>query len=47
MDFRYYELDFALQAWIHGGIILSRSRDLMFVEYPGDVLGEGMAAALT
>lgn len=40
MDPRYNELGFALQAWLHGGSILSRGRDLIFIEYPGDVLSE-------
>lgn len=40
MDHRYYELGFALQAWIHGGSILSRGQHLIFVEYPDDVFSE-------
>lgn len=43
MDHRYYELGFALQAWIHGGSILSRGRDLIHVEYPTDVFSERTA----
>lgn len=41
---RYYELGFALQAWVHGGSIFSRGRDLIFVRYPGDVLSESTTA---
>lgn len=44
MDPRYYELGFALQAWIHGGSIFSRGEDLIFVQYPGDVLSESNVA---
>ncbi|KAK7706705.1 hypothetical protein SLS64_007536 [Diaporthe eres] len=44
MDPRYYELGFALQAWIHGGSIFSRGKDLIFVQYPGDVLSESTVA---
>lgn len=44
MDPRYYELGFALQAWIHGGSIFSRAKDLIFVQYPGDVLSESTVA---
>lgn len=44
MDPRYHELGFAMQAWIHGGSVLSRGKDLMFVKYPGDVLGESTTA---
>lgn len=44
MDPRYHELGFAMQAWIHGGSVLSRGKDLIFVKYPGDVLGESTTA---
>lgn len=45
MDQRYHELGFALQAWIHGGSVLSRGKDLVFVKYPGDVLSEATTAS--
>lgn len=40
MNPRYHELGFALQAWIHGGSVLSRGKELIYVAYPEDVLGE-------
>ncbi|KAJ0108355.1 hypothetical protein J7T55_005332 [Diaporthe amygdali] len=44
IDPRYHEFGFALQAWIHGGSVLNRGKDLVFVRYPGDVLGESTVA---
>ncbi|KAL1845927.1 hypothetical protein Daus18300_014418 [Diaporthe australafricana] len=44
MDPRYHELGFAMQAWIHGGSVLKRGKDLIFIEYPGDVFFEATTA---
>lgn len=44
MDPRYNELGYALQAWIHGGSVIGDGAKLIFVEYPGDVLGEAKIA---
>lgn len=42
---RYHELGFALQAWVHGGSVLGRGRDLIWIQYPGDVLSEATSAS--
>lgn len=44
IDPRYHELGFALQAWTHGGSVLRRGKDLVFIEYPGDVFFEATTA---